>query len=120
MNERVAIVGAGWAGFRPTTPDLSYKELMYEAAVRAYADAGVDPRRDVESFVTVAEDFHEGTSIFDEYVPDQIGGALKPVQTICGDGLHGLATGFMLITHRAMRYRRGGSAQQSIQLAHAR
>ena len=97
MNERVAIVGIGWAGFRPKIPELSYKELMYEAAVRAYADAGVDPRRDVESFVTVAEDFHEGTSIFDEYVPDQIGGALKPVQTICGDGLHGLATGFMLV-----------------------
>lgn len=97
MNEGVAIVGIGWTGFRSTTPDLSYKELMYEAAVRAYADAGVDPRSDIESFVTVAEDFHEGTSIFDEYVPDQIGAALKPVHTITGDGLHGLATAYMLI-----------------------
>jgi acetyl-CoA C-acetyltransferase len=97
MNERVAIVGVGWSGFKPTTPDQSYKELMYEAAVRAYADAGVDPRRDVESFVTVAEDFHEGVSIFDEYVPDQIGGTLKSVHTIPGDGLHGLATAYMMI-----------------------
>ena len=97
MNERVAIVGVGWSGFRPFTPDQSYKELMYEAAVRAYADAGVDPRRDVDSFVTVAEDFHEGTSIFDEYVPDQIGAALKSVHTIPGDGLHGLATAYMMI-----------------------
>ncbi len=97
MNERVAIVGLGWAGFRPVTPDQSYKELMYEAAVRAYADAGVDPRRDVESFITVAEDFHEGTSIFDEYVPDQLGAVLKPVHTIGGDGLHGLAAAYMLI-----------------------
>ena len=97
MNERVAIIGIGWIGFRPTTPEYSYKELMYEAALRAYVDAGINPRRDVDSFVTVAEDFHEGTSIFDEYVPDQIGAALKPVQTICGDGLHGLATGFMLV-----------------------
>ncbi|MBO9368779.1 MAG: acetyl-CoA acetyltransferase [Chloroflexi bacterium] len=97
MSDRVAIVGVGWSGFRPKTPDLSYKELMYEAAVRAYADAGVDPRRDVDSFVTVAEDFIEGTSIFDEYVPDQLGAALKPVHTITGDGLHGLATGVMLI-----------------------
>jgi acetyl-CoA C-acetyltransferase len=70
---------------------------MYEAAVKAYADAGVDPRRDVDSFVSVAEDFIEGTSIFDEYVPDQLGGALKPVHTIGGDGLHGFATGVMLI-----------------------
>jgi len=97
MNERVAIVGVGWAGYSPLTPEVSYKELMYQAAVRAYADAGVDPRRDVESFVTVAEDFHEGTSIFDEYTPDQLGAALKPMQTIAGDGLHGLATAYMLV-----------------------
>lgn len=97
MNERVAIVGVGWSGFRPVTPELSYKELMYAAAVRAYSDAGVDPRRDIESFVTVAEDFHEGTSIFDEYTPDQLGAVLKPMHTITGDGLHGLATAYMLI-----------------------
>lgn len=97
MNEYIAIIGVGWTGFSPKTPDLSYKELMVQAALQAYNDASVDPRRDVESFVTVAEDFHEGTSIFDEYVPDQIGGALKPVHTITGDGLHGLATAYMLI-----------------------
>ena len=97
MQERVAIVGVGCTGFRSITPEQSYKEMIYEAAMRAYTDAGVDPRRDVESFVTVAEDFHEGTSIFDEYTPDQIGGALKPVHTITGDGLHGIATAYMLI-----------------------
>jgi len=97
MNERGAIVGVGWTGYRPVTPEVSYKELTYEAAVRAYADAGVDPRSDVESFVTVAEDFHEGTSIFDEYTPDQLGAALKPMHTITGDGLHGLATAYMLV-----------------------
>ncbi len=97
MHERVAIVGVGCTGFRPITPEQSYKEMVYEAAMRAYNDAGVDPRRDVDSFVTVAEDFHEGTSIFDEYTPDQIGGALKSVHTITGDGLHGIATAFMLI-----------------------
>jgi acetyl-CoA C-acetyltransferase len=70
---------------------------MYEAAVRAYADGGVDPRSDIESFVTVAEDFHEGTSIFDEYTPDQLGAALKSMHTISGDGLHGLATAYMLV-----------------------
>jgi acetyl-CoA C-acetyltransferase len=97
MNYRVAIVGVGWYGFRPLTPEVSYKEMVYQAALRAYADAGVDPRKDIESFVTVAEDFHEGTSIFDEYTPDQLGAALKPMHTIAGDGLHGLATGYMLI-----------------------
>ena len=97
MSNRVAIVGVGYTGFRPLTPEVSYKELMYEAAVRAYEDAGVDPRRDVQSFVTVAEDFIEGTSIFDEYVPDQLGGMLKPNVTIPGEGIHGLATAYMQI-----------------------
>jgi acetyl-CoA C-acetyltransferase len=97
MHDRVAIVGVGCTGFRRVTPGESYKEMVYEAAIRAYNDAGVDPRRDVESFITVAEDFHEGTSIFDEYTPDQIGAALKSVHTITGDGLHGIATAYMLV-----------------------
>jgi len=80
-----------------TTPEVSYKELIFEAAVKAYADAGIDPRRDVESFVCSSEDFYEGTSIFDEYVPDQVGGALKPVCTISADGMYSVATAYMQI-----------------------
>ncbi len=99
---QVAIVGVGYSGFRTITPDVSYKELMYEAAVKAYEDAGVDPRRDVDSFVSVAEDFNEGTSIFDEYVPDQLGGVLKPVHTISGEGIHGLIAAYMQILTGAM------------------
>jgi acetyl-CoA C-acetyltransferase len=98
----VAIVGVGYSGFRSMTPDLSYKELMYEAAAKAYEDAGVDPQRDIQSFVSVAEDFNEGTSIFDEYVPDQIGGVLKPVHTIAGDGIHGLIAAYMQVLTGAM------------------
>jgi len=97
MIRDVAIVGAGWSGFRSITPDLSYKELMYEAAVKAYEDAGIDPRRDVDSFVTVGEDYNEGISIFDEYVPDQLGALHRPVQTIAGEGIHGLAAAVMQI-----------------------
>ena len=97
MKQEVAIVGVGWLGFQPQSSHLSYKEMVYEAAKKAYHDAGVDPRQDIQSFVTVAEDFDEGTSIFDEYTPDQIGAALRPVQTIPGDGLHGLITAYPLI-----------------------
>jgi acetyl-CoA C-acetyltransferase len=93
----VGIAGAGWSGFAPTTPGISYKELMFEAARRAYADAGLDPRRDVDSFVCASEDLEEGTSIFDEYVPDQLGAVQRPVHTVASDGLFALATGVMLI-----------------------
>jgi acetyl-CoA C-acetyltransferase len=97
MTVRVGVVGAGWSGFAPTTEGISYKELMFEAARRAYADAGLDPRRDVDGWVCASEDFEEGTSIFDEYVPDQLGAAQRPVQTVASDGLFALATGVMLI-----------------------
>ncbi|HEX6230618.1 MAG TPA: acetyl-CoA acetyltransferase [Actinomycetota bacterium] len=97
MDPRVAVVGVGHAGFAPITAGISYKELMFEAAQRAYDDAGVDPRTDVDSFVCCSEDYLEGTSIFDEYVPDQLGAVQRPVQTVAGDGLFGLATGVMLI-----------------------
>ncbi|MFB3738295.1 MAG: acetyl-CoA acetyltransferase [Candidatus Velamenicoccus archaeovorus] len=97
MEPRVAVVGIGHSGFAPVTAGLSYKELMFEAAQRAYDDAGVDPRNDVDSFVCCSEDYLEGTSIFDEYVPDQLGAVHRPVQTVAGDGLFGIATGVMLI-----------------------
>jgi acetyl-CoA C-acetyltransferase len=97
MEPRVGVVGIGWSGFSPTTEGVSYKELMFEAARRAYADAGVDPRRDVDSFVCASEDMEEGTSIFDEYVPDQLGAVQRPVHTVASDGLFALVTGVMLI-----------------------
>jgi len=94
---RVGVIGIGWSGFAPATPGVSTKELMFEAARNAYADADIDPRTEIDSFVCCSEDLEEGTSIFDEYVPDQLGAVQRPVQTVASDGLFGLATGVMLI-----------------------
>ncbi|HKW43979.1 MAG TPA: acetyl-CoA acetyltransferase, partial [Thermoplasmata archaeon] len=94
---RVGIIGVGMTAFRPSTPEYSWKELMFEAASRAYADAAIDPRTDVDSFITSAEDYYEGFGIFDEFVPDQLGAALRPTCTVTGDGLQGLANAFMQI-----------------------
>lgn len=94
---QVGIIGVGMTPFRPSSPEYSWKELMFEAATRAYADAGVDPREDVGSFVTCAEDYYEGFGIFDEFVPDQLGAVLRPTCTVSGDGLQGLANAFMQI-----------------------
>lgn len=97
MPTKVAIIGVGHTAFRATSPGLSYKELMFEAATRAYEDAGLDARSEIDSFLTCSEDLAEGTSIFDEYVPDQIGGAERPVYTVSGDAIQGLATAYMQI-----------------------
>ena len=94
---RVGIVGVGYTDFRSITPEVSWKEIMYKAASRAYHDAGINPRRDVDSFITCAEDYWEGFSIFDEFTPDQVGAVLRPMITTCGDGIHGLANAFMQI-----------------------
>lgn len=95
MRRRIAIVGAGLEGIRAVTPDVSYRELTFAAAVKAYKDAGVTPA-DIDTFIATSEDFMEGYSIADEYCPDQIGGALKPCQTI-PDSLQSLALASMLI-----------------------
>lgn len=97
MSKKVAIVGVGHFGFRSTSQDVSYREMIFEAAAKCYQDAsGVHPR-EIESFVASSEDFMEGVSIADEYVPDQLGAVLKPVQSIAGDGLQGLASAMMQI-----------------------
>lgn len=96
MSKRVAIVGVGTTGFRATTPDVSYRELTYEAATKAYFEAGIEPKN-VDAFVATSEDFLEGYSISDEYSPDQLGAVLKPIYTIPGDFIHALACGQMMI-----------------------
>ncbi len=97
MSRRVAIVGIGCSGFRTTSSDLSYREMIFEAATKCYEDAGGIHPQSIDSFVASSEDFMEGISIADEYVPDQLGGVLKPVHTITGDGLQGLASAAMQI-----------------------
>ena len=95
-NTRVAIVGIGTTGFSATSGDMSYREMTYEAATRAYLDAGVTPQ-DVGAFVCTAEDLNEGYSIADEYSPDQLGAVLKPVHTVPGDFLQSLGNACMII-----------------------
>ncbi len=96
MEKRVGIVGIGTTGFRATTPDVSYRELTYEAATKAYLEAGVEPA-DVGAFVATAEDFLEGYSISDEYSPDQLGAVLKSCHTVPGDFIQSLANAYMII-----------------------
>jgi len=79
------------------TPGLSTRELMFEAATKAYQDAGINPRKDVQSWVCCTEDFWEGISITDEYMPDQLGAVLRPLCTVSSDGIIGLATACMHI-----------------------
>ena len=96
MPGHVGIIGIGFTAAQRTTPHQSYKEMMFEAAQKAYLDAGIDAS-EVGSFVTCAEDLNEGLSIFDEYTPDQLGAVKKPMHTLTQDGLHGIADAVMQV-----------------------
>ena len=111
MPDKVAIIGIGYTALQPTTPLRSFKEVTFEAAQKAYADAGI--RFDqIDSFVTCAEDLNEGISIFDEYTPDQLGAMQKPMHTLTQDGLHGIADALMQI--------RSGIAETVVVEAHSK
>src|SRR5215470_675461 len=111
MSDRVAIIGIGYTSLQPTSVSRSFKELTFEAAQKAYADAAI--RFDeIDSFVTCAEDFNEGISIFDEYTPDQLGAVQKPMHTLTQDGLHGIADALMQI--------RSGIAELVVVEAHSK
>jgi len=97
MSRKVCVIGIGHTDFNSITPDVQWKEIMYEACQKAYMDAGIDVRKDVDSFITCAEDYWEGFSIFDEFVPDQVGALLRPCCTVCGDGIYGLGNAYMQI-----------------------
>ena len=95
---RVGIAGVGWFGFQPEVVDYSFREMMFKAAQRAYEDAGgLDPRKDVDAFVSCQEDFWEGIAISDEFAPDPVGGAMKSVYTVTGDGLQCVGQAYMMI-----------------------
>jgi acetyl-CoA C-acetyltransferase len=111
MPDGVAIIGVGFTSLQPSTPHVSFKELMFEAAQKAYLDAGVQSN-EIDSFVTCAEDLNEGLSIFDEYTPDQLGAVQKPMHTLTQDGLHGIADALMQI--------RSGIAELVVVEAHSK
>lgn len=100
MNSKVAIVGAGYTTLRAVSPEASFREMIFEAAVRAYEDAGITPK-EIDSVIALGEDYREGTCITDEYVPDQLGAVHKPVQTVTGDGLQALGVAWMLLNSGA-------------------
>ncbi len=95
---RVAVIGMGYSGFQPITPHASFREMMFEAALKAYSMAGLeDPRAEIDTYISCQEDYWEGIAIADEFAPEPLGGVLRPMFTVAGDGLQGLAQAVMLI-----------------------
>ncbi|MFH1480057.1 MAG: acetyl-CoA acetyltransferase, partial [Pseudomonadota bacterium] len=96
MKRKVAVVGVGYYGFRAVSPEVSFREMIYEAATKAYDNAGLEPK-EIDGFVSAGEDWHEGHSIADEITPDQLGAVKRPVFTVNGDAMHAFISAYMHI-----------------------
>jgi len=95
--KEVAIVGIGYYGFRPITDEVSFREGAFLAAMRAYKECNIDPRKDVDSFIACEEDYNEGIAISNEFSVDQLGAVLRPVSTVTSESLIGIASAYMQI-----------------------
>jgi len=86
---RVAIIGAGTTPFRSRHPDRTYYELAYDAALAAYADAGLE-RDDIECAVYgMYNDFFARQYQPDAFVHDYLGLAPRPACRVNTGGATG-------------------------------
>jgi acetyl-CoA C-acetyltransferase len=95
-HNRVYVLGVGELPPTKSLKDLDFREMTFEAAVRAYADAGIGPS-EVDGLFTAEQDFVEGVSIADEYTPDQVGTRLKFNMLVVGDFLEALFHAYMAV-----------------------
>ncbi len=108
---RVYVLGVGEYPSSAALRDLDFREMTFEAAVRAYTDAGVEPS-EVEGSFNAELDFVEGISIADEYTPDQVGMRLKFNMLTAGDFLEALFHAYMSV--------RAGLMEVAVVESHAR
>lgn len=101
MVRDVAIVGVGQTESKHSIPDKDFRELIYDAAKKAFSDANLTPK-DADALITNEYDFYSGVSIADEYTPDQVGMRLKFNNLVCDDGTIALINAYMLILSGAV------------------
>ncbi len=95
-HDRVYVLGVGDLPPSTSLKDLDFREMTFEAAMQAYADAGIEPS-EVEGLFSAELDFVEGITIADEYTPDQVGMRLKFNMLVTGDFLEALFHAYMAV-----------------------
>ncbi|MFC1822184.1 thiolase family protein [Thermodesulfobacteriota bacterium] len=92
----VYIVGVGMSRFESEKPADTFADLVYEATANALDDAGLT-WEDLESVVTVSNDFMDGRTISSMPVMHACGSYGKNVSTVEGDGTFGAIYGMMRV-----------------------
>jgi acetyl-CoA C-acetyltransferase len=93
--EKIAIVGVGQTKYERSKEE-SFDELVFEAATGALKDAGGEIG-DIDSIVTVSNDFWDGRTISSMAIQDAAGSWDKDISTVEGDGTFGALYGMMRI-----------------------
>ncbi len=92
----VAVVGVGQTRYERRKKGQSFSDMVYEVTVKALEDAGMGIR-DIDTVVTVSNDFWDGRTISSMAVQDACGSRHKDISTVEGDGLFGAFYGMMRI-----------------------
>jgi acetyl-CoA C-acetyltransferase len=101
--EKVAILGVGQTVYERSKEE-AFDELVFEASTKALSDAGGEIG-DIDSVITVSNDFWDGRTISSMAIQDACGCWGKDISTVEGDGAFGVLYGMMRVlsgSHKAV------------------
>ena len=94
--DKTAIVGVAQTKYERRKKDQIFADLVFDVTRAALDDAGLTIN-DVDSVVTVSNDFFDGRTISGMAVGDASGGQDKNISTVSGDGTFGAFYGLMRV-----------------------
>jgi acetyl-CoA C-acetyltransferase len=100
MGRRVAIVGTGQTYHKSHRPDVTSREMIYEAVTRALADAEMTIK-DIDAIVIGNMDHFESINYVDAYSVEGSGAFMKPIMKVSTGGTTGATVGIAAYYHVA-------------------
>jgi len=94
--EKTAIVGVAQTKYERRKKDRIFADMVFDVTREALEDAGLTID-DIDSVVTVSNDFYDGRTISGMAVGDASGGQDKNISTVSGDGTFGAFYGLMRV-----------------------
>ncbi len=100
MGRSVAIVGTGQTNHRSHRPDVTGREMIYEAVTRALEDCNLTIK-EIDAIVIGNMDHFESINFADTWSVDGSGGVMKPIMKISTGGTTGASVAIAAYYHVA-------------------
>ena len=100
MAQRVAIVGTGQTDHKSHRPDVSQREMIYEAVSRALQDCELS-MADIDAIVIGNMDHFESINYVDTWSVEGSGGVMKPIIKVTTGGTTGASVAIAAYYHVA-------------------